>query len=224
MLPPTAAAADALSPAVEAIASDSFELALERLREAFEAGYPTPADVYEDPRFSPLRENADARGPWRDLMGDFVEQSEVTMVSADEAGTSMLVRGLVIRTSDREPVAGAVVHLYHTDDTGEYEPNRPVGDGSNPRLFAWVRTDSQGRFAVRTIKPREYPGASPRAAHVHFRLNAEGYRKLSDVFRPYTQPADEEEREAAVRRGRPVSVVRKDGDRLVCEVVIPLTP
>jgi len=218
-----AADTDSLSDAAASVAAGHFEDALDKLRLQFEAGYPTPGDVYADPRFAPLRDAAGARGPWRELMGEFVLQSALTMVPPEEPGTPMHVRGQVLRSPDGEPVAGALVFLYHTDDSGQYEPGRPSGIGSNPRLFAWLRTDAEGRFEVWTIRPREYPGASPGAAHVHYRVTAAGYRPAGDEFRPYTMPREEAERASALQRGQPTSLVTENDRGFLCEVVIPLT-
>lgn len=219
---PTLAGPDALAPAAAAIGAKENDRALEELHRAFESGYPAPADIYADPRFSALREDPAARGPWRELMGRFVRQSELSMVPASEPGTPMEIRGRLIGSAEGRPVPGAIIHLYHTDDSGNYEPGRPAGDGSNPRLFAWVLTDADGEFTVHTIKPRHYPGSTPRFAHVHYRVIVDGQRRVTDEFRPYTEPADADERRAELRRGHPISVVREEGAGLICEVTIPM--
>jgi protocatechuate 3,4-dioxygenase beta subunit len=63
-----------------------------------------------------------------------------------------------------------IVYAYQTDATGEYHngPDRVA------RLHGWARTDSQGRFVFRTIRPAPYPGNSI-AAHIHFHAWGGGY-------------------------------------------------
>jgi hypothetical protein len=64
-----------------------------------------------------------------------------------------------------------VVYAYHTDIKGLYTPS---GAARPPRLRGWARTDAEGRYEFRTIRPAPYPGDGP-PAHVHFYLSGPGY-------------------------------------------------
>ena len=215
---------DPLAQAAQAIAEGAIPAGLELLERLFAAGYGSPADLYADPRFSPLREKAEARGPWRDLMGRHIRESRLTMAPPGEPGTPMLIRGRVVGFPGGAPVPGAVLELYHTDATGQYEPGKSIGRDAQSRLFCFVRTDAEGRFEVRTIKPAPYPGSGPGAAHVHYRIRAEGFRPYSQDFRPYDHPREAAERATAMERGERFSTVHTEGDLFVCEVTIPMSP
>ena len=50
------------------------------------------------------------------------------------------------------------------------EPN----DNTNPRLHGTVRTDAEGRYRLRTIRPAPSPGGGV-PAHIHFRISGGGF-------------------------------------------------
>jgi protocatechuate 3,4-dioxygenase beta subunit len=55
--------------------------------------------------------------------------------------------------------------VYHTDSKGHYNAQ---DDPFQPRLNGWVRTDSDGRYEIRSIKPAPYPNRNiPSHIHVH---------------------------------------------------------
>ncbi len=221
---PTPGLAEELAPAAEAVAAGDLELALTRLAELFEDGYPTPSRVLADPRFAPLREDPEGRAGWRELMRAHAPESRVTMVPPGEPGEPILVRGRVVRSPDGAPIAGAVLEISHTDASGRYEPGEDAGDDDRARLFAFVRSDAEGRFELETIKPAPYPGASAGAAHFHFVIRADGFRRYGADFRPYDHPRDPAERATSIERGWRFSTVHHEGDLLVCEVTIPMRP
>jgi protocatechuate 3,4-dioxygenase beta subunit len=89
-----------------------------------------------------------------------------------EPGTPLVIHGRVFRDDGRTPVADAVVFAYHTDREGLYD--RAGSPPHSWRLRGWARTDSEGRFEFRTIRPGAYPSRN-QAAHVHFNVfTAEG--------------------------------------------------
>jgi len=97
------------------------------------------------------------------------------MVPDEEPGRPLVLEGRVVEADTGAPLAGVVVELVHTDDGGAYSEDPLVW---NPRLFAYLRTDDDGRFTARTIRPRSYPDdqGSLVPAHVHFEVSPEGYR------------------------------------------------
>ena len=81
---------------------------------------------------------------------------------------AVALSGFVLSRSCR-PLADAVVDLWHADDAGEY-------DNRGFRLRGFVRTDAQGRYAFRTIRPGNYPG---RVRHFHMKVQAPGSALLT---------------------------------------------
>ena len=87
------------------------------------------------------------------------------VAAAEESGEALEISGRIYR-ADRVPVPDVVVFAYHTDAHGHYnQPNSPF----KPRLYGWVKSDSQGRYGFRTIKPAPYPDLST-PAHIHVSL------------------------------------------------------
>ena len=68
------------------------------------------------------------------------------------------------------PAANVFVYAYQTDRTGRYN-----NDASGvARLHGFAKTDANGRFEFRTIRPAPYPDHNI-PAHVHFHLWGGGY-------------------------------------------------
>lgn len=87
-----------------------------------------------------------------------------------EPGERLIVNGQVFAPDGVTPAAGVIVYAYQTDATGQYR-----NDSSRvARLHGWVKSDAEGRFEFRTIRPASYPNrASP--AHIHFHVWGGGY-------------------------------------------------
>ncbi|MGP6174089.1 intradiol ring-cleavage dioxygenase [Corynebacterium sp. A21] len=128
------------------------------------------------------------------VFGPFhVEDSPEIPLGGDIAGGALgqpcWVEGTVTDT-DGNPVAGAKIEAWEADEDGfydvQYTDERTAGR-------AWLRTDDQGRYAFWALTPVPYPiphdgpvgqmlqavDRSPvRAAHLHFMVTAEGFRRL----------------------------------------------
>ena len=81
-----------------------------------------------------------------------------------EPGEPIEVSGVIYGPDRRTPAPGITLFVYQTDAKGNYNhPDSPF----RPRLFNWLRTDAQGRYGFRTIKPGWYPRHdTPRHIHV----------------------------------------------------------
>ena len=93
------------------------------------------------------------------------------LIPAGEPGEPLIVEGRVL-CKDGKPVADTPVYLYHTDIQGYYSASgkdeRNAG-ARNSRLRGDLRTDAEGRYQFRTIKPGQYPGSGP-PAHIHYEI------------------------------------------------------
>jgi protocatechuate 3,4-dioxygenase beta subunit len=99
--------------------------------------------------------------------------SRIIIADSSEPGTRLTVSGRVLGAGDH-PVAGASIYVYHTDAKGEYVRGS-AGGSDRPRLFAFLRSDGQGRYSFSTIRPGSYPN-SRNPGHVHFEIVAPGHR------------------------------------------------
>jgi protocatechuate 3,4-dioxygenase beta subunit len=87
-----------------------------------------------------------------------------------EPGTPLVILGRVYQADGRSPAAGVLVFAYQTDARGLYDD--PSAGPHSWRLKGWARTDSQGRFEFRTIRPASYPNSNI-AQHVHVHLEGD---------------------------------------------------
>src|SRR5258706_320013 len=92
-----------------------------------------------------------------------------------------------------KPLAGVPVDVWHADDDGYYDSQKPDYETAGPSSRARFVTDADGRFFFRTILPCSYPIPTDgpvgemilqtrrhpmRPAHVHFLVAAPGYEPL----------------------------------------------
>lgn len=82
-------------------------------------------------------------------------------------GTPLLIAGRVFN-QDCEPIPGAILDFWQTDDQGQY-------DNAGYRLRGHQFTDENGGYTLETIQPGEYPG---RTAHIHVKVFAPDGREL----------------------------------------------
>lgn len=92
---------------------------------------------------------------------------DVVLAGPDQPGVPLELSGTVLRPDGRTPAKDIVLYLHHTDAQGNYTPAEGQGQGRrHGRHRGWVRTDAEGRFHVRTIRPASYPD-SRIPAHIH---------------------------------------------------------
>ncbi|WP_137176089.1 catechol 1,2-dioxygenase [Massilia sp. HP4] len=126
----------------------------------------------------------------------YVPGAPVTIGSArldqdEQPGEILFMQGRV-RGADGQPVADALVEVWHANHLGAYSFFDPTQSPFNLRRT--IRTDADGRYRFRTRMPVGYsvpPGGSAdtllgllgrhgtRPAHIHFFVTAPGHRKLT---------------------------------------------
>lgn len=90
-------------------------------------------------------------------------------------GIVTLVGGRVLDTGGR-PVAGATVEIWQCDANGHYlHPGDPGPRDQSFQGFGRARTDGDGAYRFRTIRPVPYAGRTP---HIHFAILAPGRPRL----------------------------------------------
>jgi len=118
------------------------------------------------------------------------------LVVPEGAEGGVWLRGRVT-DGDGAPVPDAVVETWQADREGRYaHPDDPRGAESGFGGFARAPTDTEGRFAIHTVKPGPVPGpgGTPQAPHLAMSVFARGLLNRV-VTRVYF--ADEAERNAA---------------------------
>ncbi|MFD8497476.1 maleylacetate reductase and hydroxyquinol 1,2-dioxygenase domain-containing protein [Amycolatopsis sp. NPDC059657] len=150
-------------------------------------GVSSMVDLLENSR-SPDSTSSAVLGPFY-LAGPPVRQLGDD-IAAGLPGTPLWVQARVTDTAGTV-VAGAVVDVWQSNEDGLYDVQLPDQDG--PVLRGRFSTDTDGRLRFWSILPREYPipddgpvgellsatGRHPyRAPHLHFLIQASGYRRL----------------------------------------------
>jgi catechol 1,2-dioxygenase len=119
-------------------------------------------------------------------------------ISLDGRGEPLLVTGRVL-DPEGKPVAGALLDVWQANDDGFYDVQQK-GVQPDMNLRGLFRTDGDGRFWFRSIKPHFYPIPADgtvggllatmdrhtfRPAHIHFIIDAEGFEPVvTHLFTP----------------------------------------
>lgn len=109
------------------------------------------------------------------IEGPFFSEGSPERTSLREegmAGVLFVVEGRV-RSTDCEPILGAVLDFWQADDGGAY-------DNAGFELRGHQSVDGEGAYVLETIVPGHYlNGASYRPAHIHVTVKAPGFRSLT---------------------------------------------
>ena len=84
---------------------------------------------------------------------------------AGEKGEPLIISGRIFKLDGQTPAPGIILYVYHTDATGEYSP-APGHENRHGHLRGWMKTDAQGRYSFKTIRPASYPQTRI-AQHIH---------------------------------------------------------
>lgn len=101
----------------------------------------------------------------------------------DGPGTALVLSGFVL-TRRCQPVSGALVDLWHADDSGAY-------DNAGFRFRGHQFSDAQGRYQFITRMPGLYPG---RTRHFHVKLGTPGGPVLTTQLYFPDEPANARDR------------------------------
>jgi protocatechuate 3,4-dioxygenase beta subunit len=125
-------------------------------------------------------------GPFYPFMHTPTDSGDLTS-GGQAKGTILYLSGRVL-AADGQPVAGAKVEIWQANAAGRYaHPNddnldAPIDEKFNG--FAVTMSDSQGRYAFKTVRPAAYP-ASPgrwRPAHIHFSVTAQYEQLVTQMY------------------------------------------
>jgi len=153
---------------------------------------PTPAteDAHGYEEF--LKANGEPRiqptGKWaptgEDILGPFYVEGAPfrgKVTPPLEPGELLVIRGRVWGYDTKKPLPGATLHVWQTDAKGRYDMDDPRHPPARSEFRNRIRlvTDETGFYEYETIKPAPYRvGRGFRPAHIHYMIEAPGYRKL----------------------------------------------
>lgn len=92
---------------------------------------------------------------------------QTTIAGPDEPGEPMIIRGVIYKSDGKTAAPGVILYVYHTDNKGLYSPApKQTTAKRHGHLRGWVKTDEQGRYEFKTIRPASYPN-SRNPQHIH---------------------------------------------------------
>ncbi len=155
--------------------------------------------VLTDPQWMPLH----SLTAFRDVIKQNARAEKIKLTPPGEPGVNITVQGVA---TDREgqPIRDALVYVYHTSAKGWYADTAAhillrEGDMRHARLFGYLKTDRDGRFAFETIRPAGYP-KSDLPAHIHIAVWTAGGQPVYGL--PGELLFEEDERLTPDRRTR----------------------
>lgn len=129
-----------------------------------------------------------------------------TNICLDGKGEPLVVGGFV-RDTEGNPIEGALIDVWQTNDDGFYDVQQK-GVQPDWNLRGVFTTDENGSYRFRSVKPRYYPIPDDgsvgkllgqlqrhpnRAAHIHFIVTAPGYDPLiTHIFPPDCEFIDQD--------------------------------
>ena len=121
-------------------------------------------------------------GPFYPVKEQADKDVDLTLIEgkSDRAeGEIIQVRGRVL-DMDGNAITNAFVEIWQANSRGRYNHHKdPSNAPLDPNFQGWgqTRTDADGNYGFKTIKPGAYP-AGPgwtRPPHIHFKANADNY-------------------------------------------------
>jgi protocatechuate 3,4-dioxygenase beta subunit len=94
--------------------------------------------------------------------------STVTIAEASEPGERLVMKGKLLKADGKTPFPGVTMYLYHTDVNGLYtkKGNEKGAQKWHGYLHGWCKSDQNGQYEIRTIRPGPYP-THTMPAHIH---------------------------------------------------------
>jgi protocatechuate 3,4-dioxygenase, beta subunit len=155
------------------------------------------------------RETADLiTGPFYPRVKPRDRDADLTSVR----GRPQRAAGQLVQLSGRvtnlkgEPLRNARIEIWQANTYGRYahpsDPNTHLALDPDFQGYALLRTDNDGRYGFTTIKPGPYPTArgDMRAPHIHFEIEGQIDRKVTQLFFPNERLNDADRHLNSVRR------------------------
>jgi protocatechuate 3,4-dioxygenase beta subunit len=155
------------------------------------------------------RETADLiTGPFYPRVKPTDTDADLTLVRGHHqraAGQLVQLSGRVTNLKG-EPLRNAPIEIWQANTHGRYshpsDPNKQLSLDPDFQGYALLRTDNDGKYRFTTIKPGAYPTArgDMRAPHIHFEIEGEIDRKVTQLFFPNEPLNDKDRHLNSVRR------------------------
>ncbi len=111
------------------------------------------------------------------------DMTTIDKQSGQAEGEVLHLNGRVLDTQGN-PVKGAIIDIWQADKNGRYlHDDAPESSPLDPNFQYWaqLKTDADGKYQVKTIKPGAYPAVKGwvRPPHIHFKVARRGLQELT---------------------------------------------
>ncbi|WP_210487693.1 hypothetical protein [Rufibacter aurantiacus] len=98
----------------------------------------------------------------------------MTIAGAAEPGERLVISGRIFKKNGKTPLTNAILYAYQTDNTGHYSKkgNETGVQKWHGHLHGWCKTDQNGSYEIKSIRPARYPDNSM-PAHIHAAIKPE---------------------------------------------------
>lgn len=111
--------------------------------------------------------------PDADINCSFIHMPSVinnimNIASDKEPGDRVIIKGTVFQQDGKTPYQDVILYAYHTDNNGYYSKSgKEKGSQKwHGRLHGWCKTNQNGKYEIRSIRPAPYPN-NRIPAHIH---------------------------------------------------------
>jgi protocatechuate 3,4-dioxygenase beta subunit len=113
--------------------------------------------------------------------------SVMQIAGKEEPGERLVISGTLFKADSETPYPDVILYAYHTDQAGYYsKTGKETGVQKwHGHLHGWAKTDRNGRYEIRSIRPARYPGNTI-PAHIHVAVktgNKQPYYVSDFVFK-----------------------------------------
>lgn len=137
-------------------------------------------------------------GPFYPIVEQTDKDFDLTRFGDDDVaaeGEVVIVEGQVLDDAGA-PIADAVVDIWQANAAGRYahesDPNPAPLD---PHFQGWaiLKTDAEGRYRFKTIRPGAYPvnNSWTRPPHIHFKVSRRGFHEITTQMYFENEPLNE---------------------------------
>ncbi|WP_298288768.1 dioxygenase [Novosphingobium sp.] len=174
-------------------------------------------------------------GPLYVAGAPLVEGLDVNLTTDPDDTTNLYMTG-VVTGPDGEPVRDAILHVWHANSQGWYSHFDPTTEQTPFNNRRRIKLGPDGRYAFKSKMPRGYsvpPGGATdvymaalgrhgnRPAHVHFFIEAPGYRQLTTQINFGDDPFAKEDFAFGTREGLlPVPIRQGDAASIAFDFVL----
>lgn len=118
---------------------------------------------------------------------EYEVDADMTQLASGEAlakGQLTVLTGRVLDFKTSKPIAGAQVDVWQANAFGQYFHDSDATEedlkDKNFQYRCRIKTDKEGRFAFKTIKPSPYPAGNGwvRPPHIHYKIVTDSHKEL----------------------------------------------